>query len=200
MYSYGNYLEHYGIKGQKWGVRNYQNEDGTLTKEGIVRYNKGQARASFGVRMKNAANKTGQFVKKQVQRKIDERRGKSPAAGMTDDELNQRLQRMRKEAEYTRLQREIQGTNQNQGGKKGGGGKKHPYLALAVLTPVATAIGVGTKLVTKEKVTKFLENRANKKLSSLEAAKAAGRSKDVLKKMYNDTMKAFESAVESGKK
>lgn len=32
------YLEHHGIKGQKWGVRRYQNEDGTLTAEGRVRY------------------------------------------------------------------------------------------------------------------------------------------------------------------
>lgn len=32
------YLEHYGIKGQKWGIRRYQNEDGTLTAEGRKRY------------------------------------------------------------------------------------------------------------------------------------------------------------------
>ena len=32
------YLAHHGIKGQKWGVRRYQNEDGTLTKEGKERY------------------------------------------------------------------------------------------------------------------------------------------------------------------
>ena len=33
-----NFLEHYGIEGQKWGVRRYQNEDGTLTAEGQARY------------------------------------------------------------------------------------------------------------------------------------------------------------------
>lgn len=31
-------LYHHGIKGQKWGIRKYQNEDGTLTAEGKVRY------------------------------------------------------------------------------------------------------------------------------------------------------------------
>ena len=33
-----NYLAHFGIKGQKWGIRRYQNEDGTLTPEGKRRY------------------------------------------------------------------------------------------------------------------------------------------------------------------
>ena len=31
---------HHGIKGQKWGIRRYQNEDGSLTSDGIARYNK----------------------------------------------------------------------------------------------------------------------------------------------------------------
>ena len=31
-------IEHHGILGQKWGVRRYQNEDGSLTEEGRKRY------------------------------------------------------------------------------------------------------------------------------------------------------------------
>lgn len=31
-------LYHHGIKGQRWGLRRYQNEDGTLTAEGRERY------------------------------------------------------------------------------------------------------------------------------------------------------------------
>lgn len=33
-----NELKHYGIKGQQWGKRNYQYEDGSLTPEGKRRY------------------------------------------------------------------------------------------------------------------------------------------------------------------
>lgn len=32
------YLVHHGIKGQKWGVRRYQNPDGSYTAEGKIRY------------------------------------------------------------------------------------------------------------------------------------------------------------------
>jgi len=34
----GEYICHHGIKGQKWGIRRFQNEDGSLTKAGIRRY------------------------------------------------------------------------------------------------------------------------------------------------------------------
>lgn len=38
MSEYPTYLIHYGIEGQKWGVRRFQNEDGSLTEEGKKRY------------------------------------------------------------------------------------------------------------------------------------------------------------------
>ena len=34
---YPSYLIHYGIEGQKWGVRRFQNEDGTYTDSGLLR-------------------------------------------------------------------------------------------------------------------------------------------------------------------
>lgn len=34
----GNDLYHHGIKGQKWGIRRFQNEDGSLTEAGKKRY------------------------------------------------------------------------------------------------------------------------------------------------------------------
>ncbi len=39
IYKINNELCHWGIKGQKWGIRRFQNKDGTLTKEGMLRYN-----------------------------------------------------------------------------------------------------------------------------------------------------------------
>ena len=37
LYS-GDFIAHHGIKGQRWGIRRYQNEDGSLTPAGEKRY------------------------------------------------------------------------------------------------------------------------------------------------------------------
>ena len=41
-----DYLEHHGIKGMKWGVRRYQNADGTLTAAGKKRYDEPNSKYS----------------------------------------------------------------------------------------------------------------------------------------------------------
>lgn len=44
MANYPSYLIHYGVPNQKWGVRRYQNEDGSLTPEGREHYGYGSER------------------------------------------------------------------------------------------------------------------------------------------------------------
>ena len=40
---YGTVLVHHGITGMHWGIRRFQNEDGTLTEAGRIRYSKNEA-------------------------------------------------------------------------------------------------------------------------------------------------------------
>lgn len=62
MKYYGNELYHYGTKGQKWGVRNYQNKDGSYTAKGAAenggagRYSDGEVSAN--IRKKKTVNNT----------------------------------------------------------------------------------------------------------------------------------------------
>jgi len=51
------YLVHSGIKGQRWGIRRYQNEDGTLTNAGRLRYGtvENLDRATSGLKAKRIA-------------------------------------------------------------------------------------------------------------------------------------------------
>lgn len=62
-------LYHWGVKGMKWGVRRYQNKDGTLTSAGQKRYERDQ-RENSG---KKKGNKVGQadpdrWVKEDMER------------------------------------------------------------------------------------------------------------------------------------
>lgn len=63
-------LYHFGIKGQKWGIRRFQNEDGSLTAEGEIRYSGKQRaydRKIYGRgaerRVEKRMRKTGEGIK-----------------------------------------------------------------------------------------------------------------------------------------
>ena len=69
--SYGNFISeaelyHWGIKGMKWGVRRYQNEDGTLTPAGRKRIEKKDQKWA-----KKKTEKITAKAKKASQRELD---------------------------------------------------------------------------------------------------------------------------------
>ena len=51
-YNYNDTLTHHGIKGQEWGVRRFQNEDGSLTAAGEKRYLTGSERKAAKAKAK----------------------------------------------------------------------------------------------------------------------------------------------------
>lgn len=78
------YLEHYGIKGQKWGERRYQNPDGTWTTAGKERYGHGK---SFGSG-KSLSTRVGE---KRLQNRIEKYENKVDKSAITISD-NKRFQ------------------------------------------------------------------------------------------------------------
>lgn len=86
MQTYKNELYHWGIKGMKWGVRRYQNKDGTLTAAGKKHYNGDGNAGEEAEQVEYALKRTGK-----------------DASAYTDEELRARIQRMQMEDQYRTL-------------------------------------------------------------------------------------------------
>lgn len=59
--TYEDYLSHHGILGQKWGVRRFQNRDGSLTSVGKARYQQGGDSGDFWNRYNDSVNGGGYY-------------------------------------------------------------------------------------------------------------------------------------------
>lgn len=118
-----NELTHWGVKGQKWGVRRYRNKDGTLTERGKKRYDR-DIRENNAKKKDNRINIDGpdadRWVKedlerarritnsssdavKELQRANNVKRSskeRMDLSNMSDQELRNRINRERLEREY----------------------------------------------------------------------------------------------------
>ena len=76
-------LMHYGVVGMKWGVRRYQNKDGTLTDKGKKRYKKSpeqiESEKEKRLDVKNRGAMTTDELKRKMEREL---------RTLTDEEIN----------------------------------------------------------------------------------------------------------------
>lgn len=89
---YPTYIQHYGVLGMKWGIRRYQNADGTLTAAGKKRA------AKESNKRREAREKAARKSEKQ-----DRARASKNRRQLSDEELNKRVKRLEQEKKLKNL-------------------------------------------------------------------------------------------------
>ena len=154
-----NELMHWGIKGMKWGVRRYQNKDGSLTPAGKKRYDKEMAKlkeeekiAKNKLRTQAKLNKLDE-KRKEIEAlksgkpiaKSTKQHSKPSVKDMSDEELRQTLNRLLMEQQYAKLNPQ----------QVSAGQKFVKKVMNDVVAPAATEVG---KNVLKDAMTKAVKN------------------------------------------
>lgn len=149
-------LYHYGILGQKWGFRRYQNADGTLTPEGrermLARARKYESKANVTIgesrsaklrraklnqKAKNARYEVRKSdlkkarLKKAEKKNSSENNAKKSVKDMSDEELKREIARAKLENEYSQLHPK----------QVSAGRKFASYVFKRMILPSATSVG-----------------------------------------------------------
>ncbi len=86
---YSTELYHHGILGQKWGVRRFQNPDGSLTREGMDRYNKNGSPGKTQRAIANDLHKGREQNAKNYRSEVKNLKSKKRSKEITKDEYKE---------------------------------------------------------------------------------------------------------------